>query len=202
MTMDEVEIKFYVEDPETLRRALREAGATGGGRVFERNTRHDDAAGSLRARGELLRLRRDTACRLTHKSLPLTADPEFKVHRETETVVEDCGAMEAILRALGFPPVQVYEKYRETYSMGKAHVLLDTMPYGVFVEIEGGREEIRDIARRLGLPMSRRITATYLAIHDKVRDRLGLAAPDLTFEAYRGQERAAETVLGEIEAGA
>ena len=54
---DEIEIKLRVTDPAAARKRLAALGARGGSRVHEANVLLDSAAGTLRSRGTLLRLR-------------------------------------------------------------------------------------------------------------------------------------------------
>ena len=59
--------------------------------------------------------------------------------------------MDAILRALGFSPAFVYEKFRAEWSDGEGHVVLDHTPIGDVAEIEGKSRWIDRIARELGV---------------------------------------------------
>ena len=73
----------------------------------------------------------------------------------------DPGSMDAILDALGFTPALVYEKRRETWRLGKAEILIDELPFGLFMEIEGSETDIRAIERKLGIKGLRAERATY-----------------------------------------
>ena len=75
----------------------------------------------------------------------------IKYQREDETEINDADAMHSILAGLGFTPVLVYEKRRETWLLGSVEIVLDELPFGVFMEIEGNEDEINDIERRLAI---------------------------------------------------
>ncbi len=182
----EIEVKFCVENPDELRRAIAALGCRSLGRVFERNHCYDDSRRSLEARKALLRLRKDKAVRLTFKSVPPTADADFKVLRELEVAVDDFDTMAGILEAIGFRRTRVYEKWRETFACQQALLCLDALPMGTFLEIEGPRPAIEDLARRLHLPWQERILANYLEMFDHLRASLGLSFGDLTFDNFRG----------------
>lgn len=109
----EIELKFYIPDPDDLvsRLAVHNARCTGG-RTFEYNVRYETADESLLRRRCLLRLRQDRTTTLTYKAPPAQSDDRFKVYRELEVSVSDFATMDAILAALGFSRRQVYEKRR------------------------------------------------------------------------------------------
>ncbi len=182
----EVEVKFLAPDLPALRRRLLELGAQPSHpRVFERNERFETADTALLQRGELLRLRQDAGVRLTFKG-PAAEDAtsEVKVREEIEVAVADFDTMSAILQRLGFAPVQTYEKYRETFDWNDVEVVLDEMPYGDFVELEGPEASIREAADRLSLDWSARITTNYLALMAHLQAAYGLAFDDLTFANF------------------
>jgi adenylate cyclase, class 2 len=131
--MLETEVKFLLNDLPALRERLLAAGAQlHKARVFERNVRFDTSDETLLAQNSLLRLRQDTAVRLTLKTPPETAEQsqQVKVMQELEVSVSDFDTMSRILTRLGYAPVQVYEKYRETFTLDGIEIVLDELPYG------------------------------------------------------------------------
>lgn len=188
MTTDdlEVEVKFLVDDLDVLRRRLAEVGAQlVGPRVHERNVRFDTADEALLGRSQLLRLRADTRARLTFKGLAAEdAASEAKVREEIELEIGDFDQMGKILERLGFRPVQTYEKYRETYHWRGVEILLDEMPFGSFVELEGAETGLKATAAVLGLDWSRRLLTNYLELMDQCRQTYALPFNDLTFANF------------------
>ena len=59
------------------------------------------------------------------------------------------------------------------------------MPYGVFLEIEGQKPRIRDIANRLGVKWEERIVFNYLEIFEILQREEGLPFSDITFENFK-----------------
>jgi len=184
----EIEIKFYIPDIDSIRARIRSLGAELKDSGFETNIRFDDEALHLTRAKKLLRLRQDTRCRLTVKSPPDDADTEFKIFRELEVDISDSQTMIAILEQLGFYPRQVYEKQRETYLFNQTELCLDTLPYGHFLEIEGGKDDIRKAAEAIGLNWEKRITANYLSLFATLQKQLNLPFEDVTFENFKGTE--------------
>jgi adenylate cyclase class 2 len=179
----EVEAKFFVSDLTAVRACLLDVGTIKAGRIYERNQVYDTAVGILRQQQYLLRLRQDENVRLTFKgpAEDQQAKSEAKVREEIEVSLNDFGHMDKILHKLGFAPVLVYEKYRETYVVGEVEVVLDELPYGDFVELEGPEKALKPLAEQLGLDWSRRLITNYLAMFQHVKQAYGLDFDDLTF---------------------
>ena len=186
----EVEVKFLIDDLATLRERLAAAGARQiKPRLYERNVRFDDREERLLSQGQLLRLRQDDGARLTFKGMVgehEDSSSEAKVREELEITIGDLDTAAAILERLGFTPRQVYEKYRETFVLGDVEVVLDELPFGDFVELEGSEDGIRDAARQLALPWEQRILDNYLHLMALMKARHGLPFDDLTFENFDG----------------
>lgn len=182
----EVEVKFLVSSLQTVRARLVEAGAElVAPRVYERNIRYDTSDEKLLQRLELLRLRQDMRVRLTFKG-PAAEDElsEAKVREEIEVEIGDYEHMDLILRRLGFIPMQVYEKYRETYHWRGVEIVLDEMPFGEFVELEGAEVNLMLVAAALGLDWGRRVTNNYLEMMEMCRRAYNLSFSDLTFADF------------------
>lgn len=148
----EIEKKYRVTDESTdaLRRRLREVGATEHGlEVFEENTIYTGQG--LDPHSRVLRLRRvGERCIFTYKERG-ASESAIKRHREEETEVADAEALASILDALGYSPALIYEKRRATWSLNGVEVVLDQLPFGLFVEIEGEEHAIHSAERLLGL---------------------------------------------------
>lgn len=194
----ETEVKIFVTDLDAIARRLEEAGAVlSAPRVHEYNVRYEDADETLGRQAIVLRLRRDTRVRLTYKSPPVGAQPQGVRSRfEAEVTVDDFDTMDLILQRLGFHAYAVYEKYRTTYELDGAEIVLDEMPYGNFVEIEGTTRQIEQTLTRLDLRGAPRITASYMMLFEAVRRALKLDIHDLTFANFRDVDVPPETFFG------
>lgn len=179
----EIEIKFKIDDPRALARALKHAGFKQLTRsTHEMNSLYDLPAQELRKRGEMLRLRQyGEKWTLTHKSK--SKNSRHKTRVELETKVENGHQMNAILRALGFAPTFRYEKYRAEWGDGKGHVVLDETPIGNFGEIEGPPRWIDKTARALSIGKSDYITETYAPMFFAWKRRTRSSASEMTFRA-------------------
>jgi adenylate cyclase class 2 len=187
----ETEAKFYVHDLDRVKSRLKELAAKLiQERVLETNIRFDAPDGRLRAGERVLRLRRDTEARLTYKG-PSIKKQGVQSREEIEFVVEDFEKAKQFLEALGYQKLIYYEKYRTTYVMQISesfiHIMLDELPYGNFVEIEGETiASIRDCAGQLGLRWERAILTSYPALFERVRKVLNQPIEDLSFARFKG----------------
>lgn len=198
MDHDEIEVKYYLEDLKAIRDRIMGLGAVSCGRVFETNVRYEDNEKTLIRNKQLLRLRHDGKTTLTFKTKPSQKDQgknqaknhpkendRFKVQRELEVEVDDFDTMDAILGLLGFQKEQIYEKWRETFTIGETLFCLDSMPYGDFLEIEGEREAIVKYSDKIGFLEKDRILDNYLALFEKVKEKFDLTFSDVTFDNFK-----------------
>jgi adenylate cyclase class 2 len=157
----EIEKKYRLtkKQREFLLRRLPEIGAKLQGDEFEENTLYGGKG--LAVDRSVLRLRRvGDGATLTYKKRFSTSS-SIKRQREDETRVDDPDALNAILEALGFTPALIYEKRRETWVLGKSEIVIDELPFGLFMEIEGKEREIRAVETRLAVKNLKAENLTY-----------------------------------------
>src|SRR5438874_3765068 len=187
----EIEIKFRIANLNSLVDRLRHLGLEQvTPRTREMNTLFDLPGRPLRARGDLLRLRKyGESWVLTHKAKSKEKNGPHKTRIETETRIENGEKMEAILRALQFEPSFRYEKFRAEWKGGDGHVVIDETPIGTFAEIEGPPEWIDSVARDLKIDRKDYITETYARLFSAWKRNTGSSADQMTFEAVGATPR-------------
>jgi adenylate cyclase class 2 len=185
MNGHETEVKFYVRDLKRIEmRLLGLKAHLIQPRVCEINFRFDDPNGELRKQGKVLRLRKDDKARLTFKGPSKVTTSGVLTREEFEFEVGDFEGAKKFLEALGFAPIVFYEKFRATYEWSGVHVMLDELPYGEFVEIEGEDiERLREVARLLGLNWEAMVKAGYHKLFERVAEKFRLDPFRLSFEA-------------------
>jgi adenylate cyclase, class 2 len=190
----EVEIKFLIPDLKALEQNLQKMGFKNETpSTHEVNTLYDLPGQKLRRKGELLRLRDyGGKWRLTHKAKVKLG--RHKSRGELESGVSDGQQMDSILRALGYAPSFVYEKFRAEWSDGEGHVVLDHTPIGDVAEIEGKSRWIDRIARELGVKQADYITKSYAELFFDWKRRTGSGAGNMTFREV-GKRRATAKVI-------
>ena len=193
----EIEVKFYLRHLEDFRKQLIGHGALlKTGRLLERNLRFDTPDRELAEKKYVLRLRQDDRATLTFKR-PLG---QAETREEFEIEIDDIESGRKILEALGYTVTTLYEKYRETYQIDLVQVMLDELPFGCFVEIEGPSiEAIRQMSDQLGLPWERRVQASYIELFDRIRRPLKIVFEEITFENFKGLAPVDPTLLGVLQ---
>lgn len=181
----EIEAKFYILRAAELQHRIESLGATlTAHRVHELNLRFDTPDRELHQVGHVLRLRQDTRARLTYKD-SARIDAGALSRLELEITVSDFDVTRELLEALGYEVAFIYEKYRTTYRLGTAEFMLDELPYGNFLEIEGDPDALRSSAVNLLLNWATAIPDSYSALFETLSGRRGLGFRDLTFENFK-----------------
>ena len=145
----EIEKKYVIDKKKLveLSAKLDEVGAVFDYETFEENYLH--RGGMLDLRGAVLRLRKsDLNTTLTYKE-KTGIEGEFKQQIEFETIVADVDATENIIERLGYKLALVYEKHRKAWKLGNVEVVLDEVPFGYYMEIEGPIEDIQKAEKLL-----------------------------------------------------
>lgn len=184
MNGQEIEAKFYINNLSKIEARLQFLKArliqT---RVHEKNLRFDTPGQSLRKEGRVLRLRQDDAARMTYKG-PGEKSEGILSRTEIEFVVGDFEKAKQFLESLGYKPVILYEKYRTIYELDNAHIMLDELPYGDFMEIEGDDStSIRAMAEKLRIKWEP-VAMSYLGLFERVCEPRKLDPSRLTFAAF------------------
>jgi adenylate cyclase class 2 len=183
----EIEVKFYITNLQRVQARLAELGAkVTQPRTHEANLRFDTPTSELAKEKRVLRLRQDSQTRLTYKGPGAMLGGTLQ-RQEIEVRVSDFAATLALLEALGYQVVLMYEKYRTALDLEGAEVSLDEMPFGSFIEIEGeDPETIRLVAQKLQLNWETRVVDSYTGIFEKLRVVLGFTFRDLSFTNFAG----------------
>lgn len=136
-TAIETEKKYRLNERqrEQILKNLREIGAAYKGEDFEENIIFQESV--LSDDSPILRIRKiENRAILTYKK---AVQNEFAVKQraEYETEVSDAEATENIVVNVGFVKSLVYEKRRKTWRFRSVEIVLDELPFGSFMEIEG-----------------------------------------------------------------
>jgi adenylate cyclase class 2 len=105
----------------------------------------------LDPRTRVLRLRRTPRGSLFTFKERDSSPSAVKRQREEETEVSDAAALASILEALGYRAALVYEKRRATWRLNETEVVIDELPFGLFLEIEGEESSILEAEKLLNL---------------------------------------------------
>jgi adenylate cyclase class 2 len=184
MNGQEIEAKFYIDNLSKIEARLHELKAhLIQARVYEKNLRFDTPDQSLRKESRVLRLRQDNAPRMTYKG-PSEKREGVLIRTEIEFVVDDFEKAKQFLESLGYKLLIFYEKYRTIYELDNTLIMLDELPYGNFMEIEGrDSASIRAMAGKLRIKW-KPVATSYHDLFERVCGPLKLDPSQLTFAAF------------------
>jgi predicted adenylyl cyclase CyaB len=184
----EIEKKYRLtlKDRRAIEKKLRALGSKPKRLEHEENTIY--RGGILGFGFRALRLRRVNGEAILTLKERLPTDSPIKHQNEDETRVNDANATDAILRGIGFEPALVYEKRRTRWDVGRAKVVIDELPYGLFMEIEASEKEIRRVEKLIAAESLPVVLETYPAMTAKIgkKTRKGI------IEARFGKRQKAE----------
>jgi len=165
----------------------------------------------LRQAQRVLRLRfADGKCLLTFKGAP-DRSRHYKVRTELETEVEDGRGLKEILERAGLREVFRYDKYRTEYApgagrknavrpegavrrrrgstrpQGRGELVYDEAPIGNYVELEGPKPWIDEVAGRLGYERPDYITLSYTALYSQKCREQGKRPANMVFPARKSR---------------
>ena len=146
----EIEKKFTLSNDqrEQVLESLKEIGAEFVGEDFEENIIYQ--GNGLPEKNTILRIRKiENETIFTFKQGILN-NFGVKQRIEFETLVSDGSEMEKILEHLGYEKVLVYEKRRLKWKFRQVEIVLDELPFGQYMEIEGEIMAIAEAEMFLG----------------------------------------------------
>jgi adenylate cyclase class 2 len=157
----EIEKKYRLtkQQRRSIEKKLRELGVVPCAVEFEENTIY--RGGRLDLGGCALRLRRvnDRATLTFKRRFPSAS--AIKHQQEDETMVADADAAHAIISGLGYQVGLIYEKRRVLWEIGKASLVIDELPFGLFMEIEASEREIKRVEKLLAAEKLTPVMETY-----------------------------------------
>lgn len=189
----EIEAKFYLPQLDELRARIDFLGGhLATGRILERNLRFDTSDRDLSNEHSLLRLRQDRSAVLTYKHAVSNEE-----RTEIEVIVDDFDTTKILLEMLGFEVFFIYEKYRETYTLEPCSIMLDELPFGFFVEIEGNSlDDVKQMSSELDLSWKKRVKKNYLSLFHTLQQSLQLPFRNATFENFSATTKIQPDDLG------
>jgi hypothetical protein len=101
--------------------------------------------------------------------------------------VDDLEKTAHLLHSLGFDTIVRYDKFREVFQWKSVLVMLDQLPFGDFLELEGpDLAELRETAGRLGLKWQDALQSSYMGIFLLLKKTYRLPFLEATFQTFSG----------------
>lgn len=139
-----------------------------------------DKKASLRKTGKVLRLRDNSI--LTYKGHEQNKQKNkyekkqknkqnmkqtMKIREEIEVMIDNAENLKKILEKIGFSVSARKEKYREAYVLNLTKICIDETPIGNYIEIEGTKEGVKQIAIALGFSEKQFIKKSYSTLWEE-----------------------------------
>jgi predicted adenylyl cyclase CyaB len=179
--MFEVELKAVIDDLDTRRKRMDDAGAelTFEGRLVDR--RYDLPSRDLAQRDEVLRVRSyetpDSVRTHIDWKGPTDSAGAYKVREEISTVVNDFEGLAAILGKLGYVVTREIDRKVVQYRLGAATIRFEVYPrMDILVEVEGEPPVIEEAIGALGMLRGEFTTERLSAFVDRFERRTGVQA--------------------------
>lgn len=123
--------------------ALAEFEAEFTGEDFEENILYSNL--EMENNKSILRVRKIADRSILTFKKRIENEHAVKKQIEFETAVVDAEAIKNIIENIGLHPVIVYEKRRKKWNFRNTEVVLDELPFGLFMEIEGAVADIAQV---------------------------------------------------------
>lgn len=161
----EIEIKFKIENVESMKRKLLQAGAIFIEKPYEQTTYGYFSTDSM-TKGIFPRIRNEKDKIVFTVKVKKDQQPEYKERMEYSMNLDSIDQGENILFALGYDKVRVFTKIRQEYTLLNTKITIDELYFGIFLEIEGEKMDIEKVINNLALKDKERITKAYLSLED------------------------------------
>ena len=183
----EVELKFKIDD-EDISRTKMNIDVIFSEEVHQKTVMFDNADKLMEYTDGRIRLRQQgNNASLSYKR-PLPSVGNEKKEVEIETEVGNFEVMSNILRMMGYAPSTSYEKYTALLKLKNKpdiHIEIQKYPFEIFLEIEGGKEEIEKVAKQLGFDIKNALVKPVDTLFMEWRLTNGLSfKPHMTFKDY------------------
>lgn len=168
MSEQEIELRLEVKNKNELIKKLLKLGAKFKGKKKQTDILFDSKYFTFGDWDQALRLRTEvedgkTTAELAFKGTPSHTEHGHKVRDEFETSV-DPEQTRKIINSIGFWEAEVIEKEREDYEYKDLDIVIDTLEFGTFIELEGKPEAIESLREKLGLQKATPVKEGYVAL--------------------------------------
>ncbi len=146
----EIEKKYRLNEDQfrQTEETLNNISAKFCGEDFEENTIY--GGGKLQEINAILRIRKIASKAILTFKKRTSNDSGIKEQIEHETVIENAAEVEKMFEFLGYKKQLIYEKYRKIWRLGKVEIVMDKLPFGLFMEIEGTILTIKETEMLIG----------------------------------------------------
>lgn len=178
MSEQEIELRLKVENKEGLVEKLLKLGVKFKSKKKQIDILFDSKYFTFGDFDQALRLRTEvedgkTTAELAFKGTPTHTKDGHKIRDEFETSVDPEQARK-IINSIGFREAEVIDKERENYEYKNIDIVIDTLEFGTYVELEGKPKDIESIRKKLGLEKAIPVKEGYVALKRQWKKRIDI----------------------------
>ncbi len=162
--INEIEIKFKIEESDDIRKRLLKLG--GIPQTPYNQTTYGFFSNDSIEKGIFPRIRDEHGkIILTVKVRPKKKTSYFERKEYSMEILNSDDGVE-VMKSMGYDQVRVFKKNREEWKFDNVEVVLDKLYFGTYIEIEGSKEEIEKMVKKLNFEKKEKITKAYLGLED------------------------------------
>ncbi len=161
---NEIEIKFKIEKADNIRVKLLDIG--GVLKKSYKQTTYGFFSEDSIEKGIFPRIRDEHG--KTVFTVKVKTRNKTKYFERKEYSVEISSAEDgiSIVKSMGYNQVRIFKKTREEWEFKNVEVFLDKLYFGTYIEIEGSKDNIEEMVKKLGFKNKKRIIKAYLGLED------------------------------------
>ena len=161
---NEIEIKFKIEKADNIRTKLLALG--GVSKKPYKQTTYGFFSDNSIEKGIFPRIRDERDKIVLTVKVKSKKKTEYFEREEYSVEISNAEEGADIMKSIGYDHVRVFKKVREEWEFKDVEVVLDKLYFGIFIEIEGPKEKIEEMVKKLGFENRERITKAYLGLED------------------------------------
>lgn len=169
MAKTEKQVKYKINNFDYISKRLIEIEAIFIGGFMEKTIRYDNDDLKCSNNGIFIRTKSGMKNVLTLKEIPTDSSNTSFERITTEVEVDNINKIGYILEKIGLTKKFIMEKYRLFFKYDNVDILIDELPFGIYLEIKGEDNEINRVTKMLNIDEADLIKMTYWDIYDKIK---------------------------------
>lgn len=170
MLEKDIQIKIKIKDFGKIKKILMSKGAIFLGGWKEKIIRFDTLDKKLENNNMYLRIKLGNENIVTLKETDNNNRKKFFESNNRMFQIDDIDSFCYIIDKIGFTKKYVMEKYRLCWSYKGTEFYIDELPFGLFIEIKGEKEDINKMIKLLRINQEELIKDTYWEIYSKIKN--------------------------------
>ncbi|MBB1553148.1 MAG: CYTH domain-containing protein [Clostridiales bacterium] len=165
MLEKDIQIKIKVNNFQKMKKFLMSKGAIFLGGWKEKTIRFDTNDKILEKKETYLRVKTGHENVVTLKEADNNNRKKFFESNNRMFQIDDIDSFCYIIKQIGFTKEYIMEKYRLAWSYKNIEFYIDELPFGIFIELKGEKEEINKMIKFLRVNQEELIKDTYWEIY-------------------------------------